>query len=222
MDLAYSNGWYESSGDPAGPWTWHQLTDVYGISNALARDIDEDQDLDLVVTAGHHGQGAYWLENDGTPLSGPWTRHNISAVIGDVTKQHVYQPNADDYLHHPECLAVEDLDGDSDLDVVTCDLYFGEDPGEPGWNQQVHNVYIYENQGGALSWQKQNVAPNSYPSHLLQMVDVNEDGRLDIVSEATGYKVVSYYEAVGGSANTIPLSPNVDFTFFVYLPLLRC
>ena len=195
VDLAFSNGWYEAPDDPTGNWTWRQTTDVYGVSNALIRDIDNDTDLDLVVTAGHHGQGAFWLENDGSPLSGPWIRHNISPVVGDVTKRHIYSASAAEHLHHPECLAVLDLNGDGNQDTITCDLFFGEDSGEPRWDQQVHTIYIYENLGGGTSWSKHSIAPNSYPSHLLQMFDVNKDGLLDIISEATGYKVISYYES---------------------------
>ena len=87
-----------------------------------------------------------------------------------------------------------DLSADGAPDIVSCDLFFGEDPGEPGWDDQVHNVYVYENLGGATSWSKHSVAPDSYPSHLLQMVDLDGDGRTDILSEATGTSVVSYYE----------------------------
>jgi hypothetical protein len=197
LDLAFSNGWYEAPDNLiSGNWTWHEVSKIYGISNTLVEDMDGDTDLDLVVSAGHHGQGVYWLENDGNPISGSWTQHNISAVMGDVTKRHVYDANAPNHLHHPECLALADMDSDGDQDVITCDLYFGEDPGEPGWNKEKHNVYIFENLGGSQSWKKHNIAPNSYPSHLLQLADVNKDGQLDIVSESAGYSVVSYYENI--------------------------
>ena len=74
------------------------------------------------------------------------------------------------------------------MDVITCDLDFDN------WNKEVHNVYVFENTGNSAGWNKLNVAPNSYPSHLLQLVDINHDDQLDIISEAAGYSVVSYYE----------------------------
>lgn len=197
VDLAYSNGWYEAPDDPSGSWTWHEVTDIYGLSNALLRDMDEDTDLDLVVSGGHHGQGLFWLEAPADPIAGNWSQHAISPVAGDVTQRRIYNPNLD-YLHHPECLSVLDLDKDNDLDVLVCDLHFGEDPGEPGWNDEAHNIYVYENQGDSLTWFTHNVAPNSYPNHLLQTVDINEDGLVDIIGESAGYSVISYFENNAG------------------------
>ena len=214
VDLAYSNGWYEAPDNPTGAWTWHEVTDVYGISNALIRDMDADGKPDLVMSAGHHGQGVYWFENPGEPYTNGWVRHDISKVVGDVTKRHIYitgtQP---EHLHHPECLGVLDLDGDNDQDIVTCELFFGEDPGEPGWNEQAHHVYVYENVGNssAPAWNKQNVAPNSFPSHLLQMVDINQDGQMDILSEGAGFSVVSYFENTTFPTTFVPppaIQPN--------------
>ncbi len=177
LDLAYANGWYEGQDDPTDTWTWHQVTAEYGVSNTLARDMDEDGDLDLVMGAGHHGQGVFWFAQPADPIAGTWTRHAIDAD-----------------LWHPECLQSTDLGSDGDVDIVTCDLFFGEDPGEPGWNEEVHSIYLFENLAGPNNWHKTNVAPNAYPSHQLQVTDVNQDGRWDIISESAGYRVISYYE----------------------------
>jgi len=176
-DLAYANGWYEGPADSTGSWTWHEVTTEYGISNVLARDLDLDGDLDLVMGAGHHGEGVYWYEQpDGSPF-GSWAEHEIDAL-----------------LHHPECLQSVDLANDGDVDLVTCDLFFGEDSGEPGWDEEVHSIYLFENLPGDDSWQESVLSPNSYPSHQLRIDDVNQDGMWDVISESAGTSVVSYYE----------------------------
>jgi hypothetical protein len=170
VDLAYSNGWYESTGNPTGAWIWHPVTSVGNVSNALLRDMDGDSDLDLVTSSGHGGTAVAWHENDGTPAVGPWTFH----PVGSST--------------NPEGLVVEDLDYDGDLDVVACELFWGS------WSQQVHNVYLFRNTGTSTSWSQTNLAPNSWPSHLLLCVDLNEDGKLDLISEGAGFGVVSYFQ----------------------------
>jgi hypothetical protein len=183
-DLAYSNGWYEAPPSPEGSWVWHELTTLYGISNALWRDMDGDTDLDLLVSTGHHGEGVFWLEQPallqhGSAETGTWVEHTI-----------------DPSIHHPECLVTMDEGGDGDLDVVTCDLFFGEEPGEPGWNEEVHNLYLATQTGGGGGWQVANVAPRSFPSHLLRFDDVDADGTPDLISESAGHSVISLYENV--------------------------
>jgi hypothetical protein len=176
-DLAYSNGWYKGPADPTGSWTWYEITTEYGVSNTLARDMDQDQDLDLVMGAGHHGQGVYWFEQPPNPIAEPWVKHDVDATI-----------------HHPECLQTIDDGNDGDIDIITCNLFFGEAPGEPDWSDEVHDIFMYENLPGDDSWNTTLVSPNSFPSHQLQLKDVNRDGRPDILSESAGYSVISYYE----------------------------
>jgi len=171
LDVAFSNGWYKAAVSEGARWVWHPVADVYGISNCLLSDMDLDGDLDLVLSAGHHGKGIYWYRNPSDPVNGKWRRHIV-----------------DDSIHHPEGLAVVDLNGDTHLDIIACELDFDR------WEQEVHNVYILENKKNSISWLKHNIAPNSFPSHQIQVVDMNEDGKPDIVSEGAGYGVVSYFE----------------------------
>ncbi len=173
LDVAFSNGWYEAPDDPTGNWIWHEVTDIYGISNTILRDLDGDADLDLIVSAGHHGKGVFWLECPANPGTGKWNKYEV-----------------DNLLAHPEGLAVLDLDFDGDCDIVACDLDFDR------WSEQVHNVYIYQNTGNRRSprWSRQNISGESYASHKLQVVDINLDGKTDIISEGCGHKIITYYE----------------------------
>ncbi|MHC4399081.1 MAG: FG-GAP repeat domain-containing protein [Planctomycetota bacterium] len=186
IDLAYSNGWFEASDDPADSWTWHPVTDVYGISNVVLGDVDADGDLDLVLSAGHHGRGVYWYANPGKLTRGSWQQHIINADI-----------------RNPEGLALVDLDKNGRLDVVACELDFDN------WDKQHHNLYVFLNAGSQTpTWNKQTVAPSSYASHQLGMADINQDGKEDLISEGCGYGIVSYYE------NTTRLrSPNTTGKF---------
>ena len=179
QDYAYSNGWYQRGTNGLGvtTWTWHEVTTFYGVSNTELHDMNGNGRLDLLMSAGHHGDGVRWYANPTNPVSDPWPEMIIDNVI-----------------HHPEGLAIVDLDKDRDPDVIASELFFGEDPGEPGWNEEAHNIFYYENLGDGSNWIKWPITTNSYPSHLLKMADVNLDGHLDIISESAGYQVISYYE----------------------------
>jgi hypothetical protein len=71
-------------------------------------DIDLDGRPDVVFTCEHAEapkQGVWWLSSDGTPTSGRWNPHAISGVDG---------------VKH-DLVQLQDLDGDGDLDVITCE-----------------------------------------------------------------------------------------------------
>ncbi len=172
IDIAYSNGWYKAPEKPEESWIWYPATnDVINISNTILQDMDNDKDLDLVISSGHHGRGVYWLENS-NPKSDSWTKHII-----------------DNNVIHPEGLAVLDLDEDGDFDIIVSEIFVDN------WKQKIHNLYFFENQRD--SWEKHNIAPDSYPGHLIQIADINNDGKQDIISEGAGCNIVSYYENAG-------------------------
>lgn len=60
-----------------------------------------------------------------------------------------------------------------------------------------------ENLGRPNEWHVTKVAPGSYPNYLLQLVDINNDGHLDIISEATDHGVISYFENVGNKDSQV-------------------
>jgi len=173
LDLAYSDGWYEAPNTITGTWKWHrEITDVYGISNSRLADLNKDGRLDLIVSAGHHGQGVFWFAAPSDPVNGKWVKHAIDATVV-----------------HPEGLQVEDFDQDGDLDVIACDLFFD------AWDEKQHDVYLYENLGGTPpKWKTHNVAPNSWPSHLLVLADMNQDGRPDLIADGGQATIVTYHE----------------------------
>jgi hypothetical protein len=171
-DLAFADGWYEAPDTPQGTWTWHQISNVYGISNTLARDLDLDGDPDLVMAAGHHGTGIYWYEN-ALASGGGWTEHVVDAGV-----------------EHPEGLQVVDLDQDGVFEILAAEIFF------QSFAQPVHHLYVYENQGAPGAWARQNISPNGDNHHLFRVVQVTGDCKLDVISQTAGSNVVSVLENV--------------------------
>lgn len=207
LDVAFSNGWFASSGDPAGQWTWRQVTNIYGVSNTLLRDLNHDGRLDLVMSAGHHGQGVYWFQNAGNPPGSAWLQRNLSGTVGDITTRHHFGNETAAHVHHPEGLQVADLDDDGDLDVLVSELYFGEDPGEADWSDAAHSLYVYENLGGASpSWRRHTVATDSVPHHLPQLADVDRDAAASTPMSSNGVICLANVQV---AENQSPVSPSL-------------
>ncbi len=75
-------GWFEAPADAGNlaDWTWHSISPVGWIMSILLKDMDEDGDMDIVITDRRLSlQGCRWLENPGpgTRLSSPWQSHLI-------------------------------------------------------------------------------------------------------------------------------------------------
>jgi len=124
VDILYTNGdnldvptiiprpyhgvqWLENKGD--FNFVWHDLYRCYGAYCAVAGDLNNDGQLDIVVTTLFNDwndpkrASLLWLENDGQQR---FTPHSIAT-----------QPT------HLISAAVGDMDGDGRLDIVTCGMY---------------------------------------------------------------------------------------------------
>jgi hypothetical protein len=138
---------------------------LYGSTSLTTADIDRDGDVDIVFTNGdafdaqtdpkpYHG--VQWLENKGGLK---FEYHAIGRFYGAATA------------------AVGDLDGDGDMDVVAGSwVSYWTDPGR-------HAVIWYENDG------KQNFTGRGLASRpagiaSLKLVDIDDDGDLDVVAGA--------------------------------------
>jgi len=131
-----------------------------------------------VMSAGHHGRGIYWFAAGEDKGDITWTQHTIDAII-----------------HNPEGLQVVDIDGDEDWDIVAAELFFGEASGEPDWEDDAHNLYLYRNHGGnPPRWEKINIAKNKQPCHSCIVLDINGDGKPDVIAESSGAPGVIYIE----------------------------
>jgi hypothetical protein len=135
---------------------------------AIAADIDADCDQDVVV-ASFADDTVAWFESDGgaPPV---FTKHVITATANGAT-----------------ALAVADVDGDRDLDVVWGAWFDG-------------TVVWHENDGGASPM----FTPHVVDTGVLGVEgvaagDVDGDGHVDLVSALGLQNTVAWYESDGGS-----------------------
>lgn len=133
-------------------------------------DLDNDGDVDFVTSKFTTGEIS-WHENDG---SGNFTQHLIAVDANGITD-----------------IAIGDMDDDGHLDIVVTAA-------------QSNRILLYinasETDGSAdfsnpskSIWTGNNPGANANDVRSLQLIDVNQDGRLDIVSASQGSGVIALH-----------------------------
>ena len=206
--------WFENPGKKAdGEWTEHLIdSGIFETRNVRAADFDGDGDSDLLCTASESGI-LLWYENPGPRSTATWRRHVIDTIArpihgepvdmdgdgdldvvmavgmgmreakgqvlwyenmrkqGDLNwwKKHVIQ---DDFKNAIETVA-GDIDGDRDVDVVAT-----------AWGPE-GKVAWFENPGNPQdSWRMHLLKENWPRANQPILVDLDRDGKLDIVAVA--------------------------------------
>lgn len=91
--------WYENLGD-SSTWKRHVVAPFPCAFEAIAVDLDGDDDLDLAATSWSKGDRVAWFENSGDPR-GQWTTH--------VLKENFYAANQ---------IIAADLNGDGRPELI--------------------------------------------------------------------------------------------------------
>ncbi len=175
-DLVVNGRWYENPGNILrGRWQEHVFSRSYthGDVKVAVGDINGDGRPEIVLAPSERAGQTYrisWFEAPADPAS-EWAEH----VVAD---------NVECVLHS---LALADMDGGGDLDIITAMMHQGRAPQE---------VRIYHNCGKGKGWDKQVVATGG--SHNIVVADIEGDGRLGIYgcnwnSNAPNRAVVEYW-----------------------------
>jgi FG-GAP-like repeat/FG-GAP repeat len=196
----------------SGPWPWRK-TSVISQDEALsAGDIDGDGDLDLLL-------GTKWLRNDGQS----WSLHDLYKTTDNPDRNRLTDINGDGkldavvgfeavsrtgkvvwyeqptlptamWIEHmigevvgPMSLDVGDLDNDGDLDVVVGEHNLS--------NPSQARLYLFENlDGWGKKWNRHMIHTGDEHHDGTQLMDIDGDGDLDIISIGWGHSRVLLYE----------------------------
>ncbi len=163
-DVLIPNGWWEApSKTTASAWPFHKA-ELFGGAQLCVHDFDADGDMDVLGSSAH-GYGIAWSEQT---IDG-WKMHEID--------------NTDSQTH---ALHLADINADGLMDFVTGKRFWAHNGHDPGSFQPAVLCW-YEQQDkrdthDRPQWTKHVIDYDSGVGLHFQIIDINGDGRLDIVT----------------------------------------
>jgi FG-GAP-like repeat len=170
-DVLCEIGWYERPvGDPfAKSWKFHAETALpHPSCPFVVKDLNEDGRLDIIFGRGHN-VGLYWWEQlkskpDGTTA---WKQHVI-----------------DESWSQAHALALADLDGDKQEELIAGKCIWAHEGGDPG-AADPPAVYYYSWNRSTSKFTRHTIAApgeNIALGRQYSVIDLNGDGRLDLTA----------------------------------------
>ncbi len=161
----------------------------YNSSLVVHCDLDQDGDTDLALGGKDENSAVgSWLEND----------DGLNEWITHLKVHEDWVEGADVFSHSAAAFACEDINGDSYPDLVYMPLY--TDTTQPEEEQKSGTIVVAINPGATVAtddtpWDTIMVNDDNYMSADMWIIDINEDGKPDILSN-NYYKKheVSWYE----------------------------
>ncbi len=159
--------WFENPRQGSGDWKKHILADSVGIANESPAFVDVDGDGRLDILCGDKARKQIvWLKSPATPGETEWQRFPLS-------RENV--PGTEQFSHG---IGYGDINGDGRKDVVIREGWFEGTADLKGGNWTFHPANLGE------------------PCSHMQVLDVNGDGKNDVVSASAHALGVWWHEQV--------------------------
>jgi hypothetical protein len=161
--------WWHNDGSGSVPWTKYVIRGGYDFPHEVyACDLDRDGDLDVLVASSFRNEITWWRNEGGTPIQ--WTEQQIGTGFQGAKSVHV-----------------ADFDGDGDWDVVGAAILDDND------------IKWWRNDGGVpIQWTEFVISGNFYGAHRVQAVDLDQDGRVDVLGASYYSNAVAWWRNDGG------------------------
>ena len=176
VDILLPRGWFKNIDAGRDKWEWHS---DWNLGDAgfpiIGYDVNNDGKLDIIYGHGH-SYGLYWLEQQGDSANRRWVKHTI-----------------DESFSQAHALALADIDGDGEMELLTGKRYRGHDGGDPGSYDPLV-VYYYKIDRKTGSFTRIPVSINGTAGVGTQFIIADLDGDGDIDLATAGKTGVHFFE----------------------------
>jgi hypothetical protein len=166
-DVICRHGYWEAPADPrSGPWRFVPAEFGPDCAHMHAYDVNGDG-LPDVLSSSAHLKGIWWHEQRREGDGVAWTQHLI-----------------DESWSQSHGLALADINGDGVMDLVSGKRFWAHGPNGDVEADAPCVLYWYElrREDGAVEWVRHLIDDDSGVGTQFEVVDVNGDGLLDIVT----------------------------------------
>lgn len=166
VDLLTPYGWFRNIDASHDMWEWHP---EWNLGEAgfpiLGYDVNRDGKMDLIYGRGH-SYGLYWLQQHDGPGGRYWQRHTIDESFSQV---HV--------------LALADIDGDGQPELLAGKRYRGHNGSDPGSYDPLV-VYYYKINRDTAQFTRYPISVGGTQGGGTQFIvqDLDHDGDIDLAT----------------------------------------
>ena len=162
-DVVVAGGWYEAPATP-GLFAFHPADFQPGGAQMVVHDLDGDGRADVIGSAAHDF-GLWWYRQG---ADGSFTRHLI-----------------DDTFSELHAMRFEDLDADGRPELITGKRWYAHGGDGPG-GQDAAVLYVFRlvpdaTAPGGVRFVRENIDTDSGVGTQLEVLDLDGDGRLDLL-----------------------------------------
>jgi hypothetical protein len=176
IDILTPYGWFKNIDADRDQWEWHGDWDLEEAGfPIIGYDVNGDGKTDIIYGRGH-SYGLYWLEQQGDAAHRRWVKHTIDESFSQV-----------------HALALADIDGDGELELIAGKRYRGHDGHDPGSYDPLV-IYYYKINRKTGEFTRYPISLNGTAGAGTQFIvaDLDGDGDLDIAT--AGKTGVHFFE----------------------------
>ncbi len=180
MDILDKDGWWEQPGSLDGDPVWKVHPFAFtteGACQMWGYDVDGDGDQDVLTTLAPHGYGLVWWENSKENGQITFKKHLIMGKEANETRHGVK-------FSQPHAIELADMNRDGLMDMVTGKRFWAHGPQgdvEPNAPAVLYWFQLVRSADKSVDFVPHLIDSDSGVGTQVTPIDVNGDGRLDVV-----------------------------------------